>query len=242
MSQEAATRRPPPPAGVIRDVEQIRALRSPLRQEMLDKARALGAWSIADLAHALGRPADGLYYHVRALLAAGLLEPAGERGEGRRREALFRTPAPGDGLWLSYDPADEDNVAAVTAAVGGMLRLTERTFAAAYQPGAVTAGPRRNLWAARTEGWLSPDEVEQVNRLLHRLRAMFDRPRAEGRELHALTFVIAPRAVGQRRQRRTAPAAAATPAAPPPPAPPAPAGAARPPRRGTRASARRRGR
>lgn len=251
------SRRHPPPAssGVIRDPAQIRALRSPLRQEILDKAQALGVCSIADLARELGRPADGLYYHLRALLAAGLLEPAGERGEGRRREALYRTAAPQDGLALAYEPGDPENAAAVTSTVAGMLRLTERSFAAAFRPDAVCAGPCRNLWAARNEGWLAEEDLREVNATLARLRELFARPRREGSRLHALTFVVTPMVTGGGRGRRSAARrdgaepprsadglAAATPAAPRPPAPAPPGAAARPPRRGTRGSARRRGR
>jgi DNA-binding transcriptional ArsR family regulator len=187
-------------AAVIRDPEQIRALRSPLRQEILDKAQALGPCSIGDLARALGRPADGLYYHLRALLAVGLLRPAGQRGEGRRREALYETPAPEGGLWLAYEPADPANAAAITAAVGGMLRLTERSFAAGFRPDSTCAGPCRNLWAARSEGWLSADDLREVNALLHRLREVLARGPAEGRRLHALTFVLTPvETAGSRR-------------------------------------------
>jgi hypothetical protein len=187
-----------PRRGRIRDPRQIRALASAVRQEIVDTAQALGPCSVADLARELGRPADALYYHVRALVRVRLLEAAGERGSGRERQALYVTASPQRGLELVYDPADPENAAAVTRVVGGMLRATQRAFAAAYRPGAaVTAGPRRNLWAARAEGWLAERDLEEVNRLLERLRAIVDRPREAGepataRRLHALTFVLAP--------------------------------------------------
>jgi hypothetical protein len=80
-----------------------------------------------------------------------------------------------------------------------MLRATGRNFADAYRPGvAVTAGPRRNLWAARVAGWLGEEALEEANRLLERLRKLLERPspgpgRPDGKtRLHALTFVIAP--------------------------------------------------
>jgi hypothetical protein len=180
--------------GLVRDPALIRALRSPLRQEIVDVAQALGPCAVADLARELGRPADGLYYHVRALVAAGLLVPAGERGSGRQREALYATAAPESGLWLLYDPADPENAAAVTAAVGSMLRLTARNFTDAFRPdGEVCCeGPRRNLWAGRSTGWLAPEDLAEVNELLQRLRAVLERPRAAGKRLHAVTYVVAP--------------------------------------------------
>jgi hypothetical protein len=200
-SETTSARPRRPRRGLIRDGAQIRALRSPVRQEILDVAQALGPSSVADLARELGRPADGLYYHVRALLGVGLLVAAGERGEGRSREALYATPAPREGLRLLYDPTDEDNAAAVTAAVAGMLRLTERNFAEAFRPGVATChGVRRNLWAARNTGWLSETDLEEVNALVERLRVVLARPRREGTRLHALTFVIAPVAPSNRRR------------------------------------------
>lgn len=164
-------------------------------------AQALGPASVADLARELGRPADGLYYHVKALLAAGLLVAAGERGEGRRRETLYTTASPREVLRLLYDPADARNVEAVTAAVSGMLRVTVRNFAEAFRPGvAACQGKRRNLWAARTTGWLAEEDLEEVNELLRRLADVLQRPRGEGKRLHALTFVIAPVAPRSRRE------------------------------------------
>ena len=186
----------------MRDPAQIRALRSPLRQEIVDVAQALAPCAVADLARELGRPADGLYYHVRALVAAGLLVSAGERGIGRQREALYATVAPEGGLRLLYDPADPENAAAVTAAVGSMLRLTARNFADAFRTDqdVCCEGPRRNLWAGRTTGWLAPGDLEEVNELLQRLRAVLERPRADGTRLHAVTYVVAPVVpVGRRR-------------------------------------------
>lgn len=190
----------------ISDLRQIKALVSPVRQELIDTAQALGPCSVRDLAREMGRPADSLYYHVKALVRAKLLEPAGERGSGRARQTLYATPSADGKLALVYRPGDPDNAAAVTRLVAGMLRVTARDFAAAYRGGAaVTEGPGRNLWAARGKGWLTAGDVEEVHRLLDRLRRFFDRPRAEVERrgpasLHALTFVIAP--VDARRRRR----------------------------------------
>ena len=188
-------------SGTIRDPQQIRALESPVRQEVVDTLEALGTASVREIAAELGRPPDALYYHVRALLESGLLVPAGSRGDGRRREALYALPMAGDALRLAYDPDDPTNVEAVTAVVGAMLRVAGRDFAAGFRPQvAVCEGPRRNLWAARMKGWLDGEELEEVQSLLERLRHLMDRPRrSPDQRLHSLTFVIAP-AVASRDQ------------------------------------------
>ena len=74
--------------------EQIAALASPARVEILDILASLGVSSVAAIAAALGRPADALYYHLRFLVRVGLVRQVG-KGRGRRREqALYKTVAP----------------------------------------------------------------------------------------------------------------------------------------------------
>lgn len=177
----------------IRRPEQIRALRSPVRQEIVDTVQSLGTCSVADVARELGRHADGLYYHFRSLVRVDLLRPAGERrGEGRR-EALYSTRSPDHTMRLHYDPDDPENAAAVLGVIAGMLRMTERDFARAFGPEAETEGPERNLWAGRVRAWLSDRDLVEVNRLLGELHAIFERSKAPDRDrLHAFTFVIAP--------------------------------------------------
>ena len=188
---------------MIRGTEQIRCLMSQVRQEIVDTVEALGTCSIAEIAEHLGRSADGLYYHVRTLVETDLLEQRGHRDGDRQPEALYGIKPRGSSLRLHYDPADPENVAAVSGVVGSMLRVTERDFTSAFEPGiAVCEGPERNLWAARRRGWLSAEDLREVNRLLERLTELLGQGKAPGRErLHALTYVIAPvEARGRRRQ------------------------------------------
>src|SRR5689334_1813461 len=125
----------------IRRREQIAALASPVRQEIVDMVQASGPLSVAELAGLLGRPADGLYYHVKALAKVGLLVERAGRGvrNGRgRTEAVFAVPGR---LRLAYRPKDPENVAGIKRAAAAMLRVTGRTFAEAFDAGlAVGAG------------------------------------------------------------------------------------------------------
>ena len=57
----------------IAEPRQIRALASSTRQDIVDTIAAIGPCSVAELARALGRSADGLYYHIRVLTRVGLL-------------------------------------------------------------------------------------------------------------------------------------------------------------------------
>jgi predicted transcriptional regulator len=54
------------------DADRVGALTSPVRIEMIGILQTHGPSSIRELAVRLGRPADGLYHHVRTLLRAGM--------------------------------------------------------------------------------------------------------------------------------------------------------------------------
>src|SRR5688572_12810722 len=103
-------------AGRIADASTIAALASPVRQELLDTLEARGGVAtVAELAEQLGRPADGLYYHIDILRRAGLFIAA-PRGRSRagRSERRYRTPTrPGVELGLVYQPREPRNAAAV---------------------------------------------------------------------------------------------------------------------------------
>src|SRR5215470_12575557 len=131
---------------------QVGALASPVRQEIVDTLEALGGEApVAALAAQLGRPSDGLYYHLRLLVRAGLLEEVADDGDGRR----YRTGGGGRGLRLQYQPGPTANARAVERVAAGMLRTARRDFAAAIRRAeTVGDGPRRTLWASRMKGWL----------------------------------------------------------------------------------------
>src|SRR4051812_38683008 len=94
----------------ISKAPQIRALSSPARQDILDAVTAIGPCSVAELAAAVGKPADGLYYHIRQLLEVGLLVET--RDDGAERGEL-RLDAAHKALYLEYKPDNRSNKAAV---------------------------------------------------------------------------------------------------------------------------------
>src|SRR5882724_1050420 len=96
---------------VIRSARQLTALTAAARQEIVDVLEQMGTVSVAELAAALGRPADALYFHLRALTRAGLVRNAGHRAQSGRTEALYRTVKPE--LQLGYQPRNAANRLAV---------------------------------------------------------------------------------------------------------------------------------
>jgi DNA-binding transcriptional ArsR family regulator len=177
---------------VVERAKEVGLLASPARQEIVDTLDALGGEaSVAQMAAQLGRPSDGLYYHLRILERGGLVEELTDAGDGRR----YRTRARGgERLRLRYRPGKTENARAVARVAAGMLRIAERDFAAALGKADVAVeGPARALWAARTKGWVGDAEVREINRLLARLLELLHRERGPRRErLLSLTWVLAP--------------------------------------------------
>lgn len=193
----------------IERLEQVRVLESTVCQEIVDLVDAAGPCSVGEMAGYMGRRPDSLYYHVRKLNAAGLLLDRGVRGSGRRAETVYDVP--GRPLRLAYDPSDPDNVRAVGRVVASMLRSANRDFGAGFRPElAVVEGEQRNLWAARMNGWLSEDDVAELNSLLNRILDLFQRSKGaeaagqrpepasrSSRRLHSLSWVLAPIDMGK---------------------------------------------
>lgn len=187
----------------IADPDQIRILGSPVRQEIVDTLAALGGEaSVSRLAEQLGRPADGLYYHLRVLMRGALVE---ERPSADRVETVYRLKGEGDEpLRLAYRTGEQGNLDALKAFVRGLLQVAGRDFEEALRTeDVVVSGPRRELWTARNKGWLSAKDLEQVNELIERLNALTSQPSAPGRDhLMSFAFVLAP--VRPRPKRRGA--------------------------------------
>lgn len=189
----------------IADRRSIGALASPVRQEIVDTLQALGgSASVGEIATELGRPADGLYYHLGLLVRHGLVEEiAGPRQGRAMRRYRIRGPE-GAVLRLRYRDGGRAGrrAQAVGRVIDGMLQIARRDFHAALEdPGVVVEGEMRELWAARSKGWVDDRELAEINRLLARLSDLLHRPRRAGRDrLASLCFVLAP--VKPRPKRR----------------------------------------
>lgn len=189
-----------PLRGAVERANEIELLASPTRIELIDTLEALGGEAtVAELAAQLGRPADGLYYHLRQLAAGGLIDEEAT-ADGRRYRTRTRR---GERLRLRYHPGVNANAKAVGRVAGSVLRVAGRDFSRAIADSEVIVeGPLRELWAARGKGWVGRSELAEINRLLLRLMALMQRPRTSSRDrLIALSWILAP--VDAKPARRT---------------------------------------
>ena len=192
----------PPKTHFVESKAQMAALESPARQEMLEALSRLGTASVGQIADALDRPPDALYYHLRSLTRVGLIVPAGHRNKGRRKEALFRTVAPR--LETRLEPRTPEKAQAVAAIVGSIVRMANRDYRRSIKRADVAlSGPHRELWAIRTTGWLTEAQVATVARLIDRLLKEVSRPKGPGR-LYGATLVFTPLHHRQRERKKSA--------------------------------------
>jgi len=201
----------PPAYTAVEAPRQLRALASTLRQDLVDLVQALGQASIPELAAQLQRPADALYYHVRALERAGLLVTVGSRQRGRHVEKLYSTPEPSRRLKLRYRSGSPTTTRPLRDLVGSMLRGARRDFDRAIaDTDCVLEGELRELWAGRAVGWVTPAELRRLNQLLEEATALLSSPRGPARKrMFALQFLLSPsdlprRPASQKRRARKA--------------------------------------
>ena len=177
---------------VIANPRQIRALASSVRQDIVDVLAAIGPATTPEIARALGRRPDGLYFHLRLLSRVGLVK------EGQRTNASGRTVAlyniPGRPLRIKYDLSNPAGAQAITRVTASMLRTANRGFKRAAANGvARVSGPQRELWAARTRGWLTEDGLKEVNESFARLIELFNTRPAPGNTCsYEVTLILSP--------------------------------------------------
>jgi len=181
----------------------LAALTSPVRQEIVVALEGRRSATIGELAARLGRRADALYHHVRALERAGLvISEAMAPGIGRPATKWRLTMRAVD---VSATDVSGSRAAYADRIVQAMMRSSLRDYRRALGA-STTSGIRPN--AGRASVWLDPAERREVSvaltRLIARLRAHEPRP---GRTPHVLTYVFAPTPDprGARRGRKRGP-------------------------------------
>jgi len=159
---------------VIRRVEQLAALSSPVRSQIVESLSVHGPSSVRQIADRLDRLPESLYYHLRPLVEVGIVVLKEKRKVRRRTEAVYQLAA----RRLVIDPRQRSDayIEALARTCSALLRLAERNYQAAVkQGGFALAGSRRSLMARHYTLRLSRARLAQLNRLLDRVAGMYGR-------------------------------------------------------------------
>ena len=177
---------------LIREPEQWRALCSPLRIELIQYLRALGPTTVAALAVHLGRPASGVYYHVRRLVACGRVVESRTRAAGGRDEATFQLAS--TRYRYDVDGPSGRNVREFRGLCSALLRMTQRDLRAVLASGQFRIeGPRADLSAGRRTAWLTTRELAELTRHLKGIERLTAAARKRTRTRpYALTLFVLP--------------------------------------------------
>ncbi len=199
---------------------QVRALVAPARQEIVDALETGGPCSVAALAALLGRPADGLYHHLRVLERVDLIRVVERRKVGRQVYVVYDVSV--RPLVMSYEKPVRS--ADVANCISALQRIAMRDFRRALADNlGPTRGDDRAVWGARARGWLTPEDLRTLNRHLASATAIIRAARkppdphaesdaesdadAAGRRCISLQFILTPSGFTSRRAKKRTPRA-----------------------------------
>jgi DNA-binding transcriptional ArsR family regulator len=170
---------PSVPPGAWRGVH--RTLSDPLRIRLFE-ALWHGPRSAKELSAEIGLPPDRLYYHLRQLQQAGIVEVSQYRPlpSGKVERVYRRVEA--------EPPGDASSPEEVAAFLGSVLDVTKADITAALM--AKAAGQRREVAVAQGPLRLTEEGLAEFQRLLHDLQARFDDPDHDGTQARVLIALV----------------------------------------------------
>lgn len=181
---------------VIRDAETVRALRTPLRQEILGVLERLGGGSVKEVASEVGRDPASLYYHIHELVGAGLLVEAGKRAAGRGTETVYEPAA--ERIIIDRKERSRPFTAALSDLHRAALRTAERELLAVFEPEKTEhAAPADSVTMLRLGSHLAAADAARAQEMLREVAefvAEHDAPGAGDAYSLTAVFVKLPRA------------------------------------------------
>lgn len=173
----------------IQTVEELKALRSPIRFRLLNLLLKFGEASVSILADRVGIKPESLYYHVHVLESAGLITPARERVTGRRPETIYAPVAPH--FRIDQRNREPAFLEALLAMYRSQLRHAEQGLELALLAELETTGNRSKTYVRQYEVSLRPFKADRLKRLLETLSDfLVEADDPKGVEHYTLTLVL----------------------------------------------------
>lgn len=158
-----------------------RALADPLRIRLFG-ALWHGPRSVKELAEGVGLPPDRLYYHLRQLERAKIIEIGGYRPlpNGKVERVYRRVEA--------EPPVDASSPAEIATFLGSVLDTTKADITAAFM--AKAEGRRREAYVGRNGLRLTDEGFAELQRMLVELEQRYTDPNANGTWVASLIALV----------------------------------------------------
>jgi DNA-binding transcriptional ArsR family regulator len=171
--------------------EQLRALKSPLRHDILDRLTALGPLPVRSIAAALGRQPTAIYRHLRMLERVGLVVAVETSGTRGRPANIYRTIAPL--VRLARAPRDPRNRKVMASIARSTAAHAAREYGEAFAGSEWRIeGPQRNHWFFRLHTAPSRPKLARINALLDQLAELIWTPDPKPGPLLHVTWMMSP--------------------------------------------------
>lgn len=181
--------------------DQIAAVTSPLRQEIVDRLAAFGPEGVRELALALGRRPTSIYHHVRRLERVGLLSTVPGDGTLGRPSVRYATIAPR--MRLARAARVPSNWKPLRRAAAAAASQSSRDYAKGFGAGHwKIEGAGRNHWFFRVVASPSRGRLREINTLLDRLAELVWAPDPRPGTPISVAWFLAPLAPKRRKRRR----------------------------------------
>ena len=175
---------------LIKSAEQVRALRTPLRQEIVQALMKLGACTVRELADELGHAPAALYYHVHALEAAGIAIEIDKRRAGSRPEGIYELVA--EKIMIDRSETSKPFLSALAELQRATLRMAERELTRAVEArGDTPAADTTSPMLLRISSRLRPRDAARAAKLLRELaQFLAENDDAAAGDAHSLTIAF----------------------------------------------------
>jgi DNA-binding transcriptional ArsR family regulator len=159
----------------ITRADQLKALQSAVRMDIVDRLVAVGPMSVKDLAAWTGKKATPIYHHLQQLENVGLVKRTHEFGTRGRPAAVYR--ASGSPVRWARAPLKVSNRKPMARIGRVVASQAAKDYALGFQASNWRIeGPKRNHWVFRCVARPSPKRLEKMNALLNELGELFWTP------------------------------------------------------------------
>lgn len=170
---------------VVERPEQIAALRSQVRQEVIEIICRYGPISVPEMAAKLARSDKSLYHHVKILVECDLVIEDIVSIAGRQ---VRQYRAVSDQFVFPTNPTDTETIELVADVVSSGFRGAARAIENELLSGTATRrGGGRNLVAGRFQGWVNKRELAKINRCINEVISMLSTDKEPSKNAQHIT-------------------------------------------------------